>query len=338
MQDAETIVVRPGVAPNQPATSNRVQTIGSARPRYASAGTASSTASQLGQLLGWFSVGLGLAELFMPQRIARAAGMVAPPRLLQAMGLRELISGTGILTRPHRAGWLWSRVAGDAIDLALLGASGKRSKHGQRLAFVTAAVAGITVLDLLASATQSKRFGAAEAMEKSRTVHVKKSLTVNRSAEDCYRFWRNFENFPRFMAHLDSVQQVDTHRSHWIAHAPLGRQVEWTAEITTDHPGQELGWRSVDGADIEHAGAVRFSAAPGGRGTRIEVDLRYVPPFGKAGVTVAKLFGEEPSQQIADDLRRFKQLIETGEIPTTVGQSAGKRGAFTRHFRKGAPG
>lgn len=338
MQDVETIVVKPGTARIPATTLTSSQKTRFARQRTPLAGQAPSTASQLSQLLGWFSVGLGLAELLMPRRIARAAGMAQHPRLFRAMGLRELVSGAGILTRPHPTGWLWSRVAGDAIDLALLGMAGRRSTHSQRLAFVTAAVTGITVLDLLASAAQSRRFGAAQFMEASRAVQVKKTLTVNRSAEECYRFWRNFENFPRFMAHLDSVQQVDSHRSHWVAHAPLGRQVEWTAELTADRPGHELGWRSIAGSDIDHAGAIRFSAAPGGRGTRIEVDLRYVPPFGKAGVTVAKLFGEEPAQQIDEDLRRFKQLIETGEIPTTVGQSAGKRGALTRLLRKGAPG
>lgn len=337
MQDVDTMVVKPGATRIPATTPATPETVLAARQHAPPASQAPSKASELGQLLGWFSVGLGLAELLMPRRIARAAGMVARPRLLRAMGLRELVSGAGILTRPHPGGWLWSRVAGDAIDLALLGVAGRRT-HNQRLAFVTAAVTGITVLDLLASAAQSRRFGAAQAMEASRAMHVKKSLTVNRGAEECYRFWRNFENFPRFMAHLDSVQQVDTHRSHWVAHAPLGRQLEWTAELTTDRPGLELGWRSVAGSDIEHVGAVRFSAAPGGRGTRIDVDVDYVPPFGKAGVTVAKLFGEEPARQIDEDLRRFKQLIETGEIATTVGQSAGKRGTLTRLLRKGAPG
>jgi uncharacterized membrane protein len=119
----------------------------------------------------------------------------------------------------------------------------------------------------------------------------------------------------------------------------MGGSVEWDAEVTVDQPGELLAWHSVEGADVDNAGTVRFEPAPGRRGTIVRIDLQYSPPGGAAGALVAKLFGEEPSQQIDEDLRRFKWLIETGEIPTTVGQPSGPRDPLTRLLiRKGEPG
>src|SRR5207237_3055072 len=123
---------------------------------------------------------------------------------------------------------------------------------------------------------------------------------------EVYDFWRNFGNLPRFMDHLESVQVTGDRRSHWKAKAPAGTTVEWDAETTENRPNELIAWRSVEGADVTNAGVVRFVAAPGGRGTEIHVDLRYEPPAGKLGKLVAKLFGEEPSQQVEGDLRRFK--------------------------------
>ena len=143
---------------------------------------------------------------------------------------------------------------------------------------------------------------------------VRKSVTVNRPAEEVYAFWRNFENLPRFMQHLESVQVSGDGRSHWRAKAPAGKTVEWDAEITEDRPNELIAWRTVEGADVPNAGVVRFVAAPGGRGTEIHVDLQYDPPAGKIGALFAKLFGEEPSQQVNGDLRRLKQVLEIGEV------------------------
>jgi uncharacterized membrane protein len=126
------------------------------------------------------------------------------------------------------------------------------------------------------------------------------------------------------------VEVISETRSHWRAKAPAGSSVAWDAEITVDHPGELLAWHSLDGADIDNAGTVRFEPAPGGRGTIVRVDLLYKPPGGKAGMLIAKLFGEEPALQIDQDLHRFKQLIETGEIATTEGQSSGARSILTR--------
>ena len=145
-------------------------------------------------------------------------------------------------------------------------------------------------------------------------IHVRRSVTVDRGREEVYAFWRDFENLPRFMEHLESVRITDGDRSHWTARAPAGRTVEWDAELTEDVPGERIAWRSLPGADVPNRGVVRFVPAPADRGTEVHVELEYDPPAGRLGATVAKLFGEEPSIQVAADLRRFKQVLETGEV------------------------
>lgn len=158
----------------------------------------------------------------------------------------------------------------------------------------------------------------------SRATTVEKSVTVNRAPEELYRFWRNFENLPRFMGHLQSVRVLDDRRSHWVAKAPAGTSVEWDAEIVDERPNEMIAWRSTGNSDVENAGTVQFRFAPGGRGTEVRVHLEYNPPAGLLGVGIAKLFGEEPAQQVEGDLRRFKHLMEAGEIPTTEGQPSGR--------------
>jgi uncharacterized membrane protein len=139
-------------------------------------------------------------------------------------------------------------------------------------------------------------------------------ITINRSANEIYAFWRDFENLPRFMSHLESVQETEGQRSHWKAKAPAGMTVEWDAEIIDDTPGERISWRSLEGADVPNAGSVRFKPATGGRGTVVTVEIEYQPPGGALGAAIAKLFGEEPQQQVSDDLRIFKQVMETGEV------------------------
>ena len=277
--------------------------------------------------LGWFSIGLGLVQLVAPGRVSRLIGVRddAMSRVLQrVVGMREIGAGVGILTRPKPAGWVWARVAGDVMDLALLGAAlrSKRrgrgplaafrsSKPGQgRAAVATAAVVGITLLDLVDAVRLSRRGRG----KNHRDMRVTKAITVNRSPDEVYGFWRDFENLPRFMDHLESVQVNGGKRSHWKAKAPAGKSVEWDAEIVDDRPNELIAWRSVQGADVDNAGSVRFKPAPGGRGTEVHVEMEYAPPGGVIGATVAKLFGEEPEQQVGADLRAFKQVMETGEI------------------------
>jgi uncharacterized membrane protein len=187
------------------------------------------------------------------------------------------------------------------------------------LAVATAAVLGVTVLDLITSQRVGRNGEAVELAtgalaRRGKGVRVRRDITIAKPPEEVYRFWRNFENLPRFMEHLESVQILDERRSHWRAKAPAGAGVEWDAEIIEDRPNELIVWRSLDGADVPNTGSVRFVPAPGGRGTEVNVELRYDPPGGKLGATVAKLFGEEPGQQVDGDLRRLKQVLETGEV------------------------
>jgi len=159
----------------------------------------------------------------------------------------------------------------------------------------------------------------------SRGVNVEESFTINRRPDELYTFWRRFEQLPAFMDHLVSVTPFDDRRSHWVAKAPGGRTVEWDAEIINEIPNELIGWRTVDGADVVSAGSVHFKPAPGHRGTEVRVRLQYAPPGGKLGASIAWLLGHEPSQTIKEDLRRFKQLIEAGEVATIEGQPRGRR-------------
>lgn len=164
-----------------------------------------------------------------------------------------------------------------------------------------------------------------EASGLDQSIRVEKTVTIlTKSPAELYQFWRNFENLPTFMKHLKSVTTVTPTRSHWVANAPLGNTVEWDAEIATEQENRLIAWTSVENAEIDHSGFVRFQPAPQGRGTEVKVVMEYSPPAGVVGATVAKLFGEEPGQQIGDDLARFKMLMETGEIATTEGQPTGR--------------
>jgi uncharacterized membrane protein len=267
--------------------------------------------------LGWFSIGLGLAELGAPRSLARMIGVNDDDdnrNTLFALGLREIASGVAVLARPRSALPMWNRVGGDMMDLALLGRALRAdSSERNRVAAATAAVIGVTVLDALTA--QKLHAGTGDgADEKPRGgIHVTRAITLTRPREEVYWFWHDFENLPRFMEHLESVRVLGQNRSHWKARAPAGTTVEWDAEITDDRPNELIAWRSLPGADVSNMGSVRFLDAPGG-GTEVRVELRYDPPGGKLAAAIAKLFGEEPSLQLSSDLRRFKQVMELGEV------------------------
>ena len=290
---------------------------------------------RLAQGLGWFSLGLGLAQIAAPGGVARLIGVPDDDenrQMMRAVGMREIASGLGILSQPHPEGWVWARVGGDVMDLSLLGgawASDRTDK--ERVAAATVAVVGVMALDLLCgrqlsddrrswTITWDRREGSAAAPGPRRTqqwsgaVHVRKSVTINRPAEELYRFWRDFDNLPRFMTHLEEIRKLDDKRSHWKAKGPVGFTFEWDAEITEDRPNERLAWASVPGSSVHSAGSVNFKQRPGGRGTVVEVEMRVDPPGGVIGAKIAKLFGKEPGQQVSDHLRAFKQIMETGHL------------------------
>jgi uncharacterized membrane protein len=158
----------------------------------------------------------------------------------------------------------------------------------------------------------------------SELIVVKGVTTILRPAEELYPFWKDMENLPTIIAHLDSVRIIDERHSHWVFRGPAGRKIEWTARITEDAPGKVLSWRSIEGSDSVRAASVQFKRAYGDRGTIVEVTVYYDPPGGNVGATLLKLFGDDPEKEIQQGLRRFKQLMETGEILTTEGQPSGR--------------
>jgi uncharacterized membrane protein len=284
---------------------------------------------RLARSLGWFSIGLGVTELLMPRLLGRAIGVGEHPLLLRALGLREIASGVGILSRRvPPAAWMRSRVAGDVIDLTLLGlaAVGTRRTRRARVVAASAAVLGVTALDVISSNQLGRREGAALG-----AARIRKSIIINRPAEELYRFWRNLENLPRVMSHLEAVRCSDDRRSHWIAKGPGGSDVEWDAELGDEQPGERIAWRSLEGSQVQNEGAVEFEPLPAGRGTLVSVELQYKPPAGQLGIAIAKLLMEDPQAQIAEDLRRFKQLMETGEVARADGPH-GRRSIVSRHL------
>ncbi|MBV9764223.1 MAG: SRPBCC family protein [Acidobacteriaceae bacterium] len=267
--------------------------------------------------LGWFSIALGLAEVAAPGQLADLIGVRKKKEtlaLLRIYGLREIAAGIGILAQPRPTGWLWARVAGDLLDLSALGsalASNRTDKA--RAATATAAVIGVTAVDVLCARQMSQSSGDGAASTGA-PVYVTKTIIVGRSADEIYRFWRDFTNLPAFMKHLQSVEITAEKQSHWKAEGPAGTTIEWDAEIVDDQPGVRIGWQSLEGADVDNSGAVYFERATGGRGTLVRVELQYAPPGGAIGASIAKLFGKEPGQEIEDDLRALKQVMETGEV------------------------
>jgi len=168
-------------------------------------------------------------------------------------------------------------------------------------------------------------------------IKVEEHTTVNKPVNEVFRFWSNFENLPRFMDHLESVKIHQNGCSHWVAKAPLGTTVEWDAEIADAKVNEFISWRSKPGTSVPNEGTVRFTAGPNDESTEVHVTLKYSPPAGVVGATVAKLFGEEPQIQVADDLRRFKNIMETGEIPTAEGQPSSRGNKPSAPITPGTP-
>ncbi|CAN5676136.1 hypothetical protein BH18ACI5_BH18ACI5_17550 [soil metagenome] len=275
-------------------------------------GMDSRSAERLAIGLGWFSVALGLTEIVAPRHFARTIGMPeASETTIRSFGAREVGNGLAILVRPDRAGWLWSRVGGDALDLSYL-ASGLRfdHNHGGRLGMAIAAVLGVTALDVVCARQLSEPdddFGSLP----TGIIRSERSITINRPLDEVYRFWKHFENFPRFMRRVQSVEMLSGNRSRWRVSAPAGMTVEWEAEMVADREGERIAWRSTPDSDMQNSGIVQFKVAPGARGTDVRVQLEYLPPAGRLGRSIAWLFGDDPDQTLDDDLRRFKNLMES---------------------------
>jgi len=219
----------------------------------------------------------------------------------------SIAAGAGLavygLSRLRSNGWLWSGLGGLLL------------RRGVR--------AHCDVYQALGIDTYARANDTSAALGGSRGVDVLESVTINRSVSELYRFWRNLENLPRFMRHLQSVEKMTDTISRWRARGPVGLTVEWEAEIYNEVADKLIAWRSLEGSTVISAGSVNFDDAGPGRGTRVTVHLQYSPPGGKLGARVAKLFGADAETEIREDLRRFKQLLEAGEVATTSGQPRG---------------
>ncbi|MFC7333933.1 SRPBCC family protein [Rhodocista pekingensis] len=237
--------------------------------------------------------------------------------------------------RQGQGGGMGGLSGGDAYQMAPLLVGGLMTALGVRrggwLGYGIA-LAGLGVIQQAFSGRSAIRdwvgeewLGERSGDHEQRAVTVSHSVTVNRPAEELFRFWRDFSNLPRFMHHLERVDVIDDRHSHWVAEGPAGLRVSWDAELTDEQENRRLAWRAVEGADVPNWGHVEFRPAPGGRGTEVQAVIRYEPPGGALGRAVARLLGREPQQQMRDDLNRFKRMMESGSDTTTAGQSAGER-------------
>jgi hypothetical protein len=235
----------------------------------------------LAQFLGWFSIGLGSAQIAAPRALCRLVGANGDglaPRLMRAMGAREITQGTGILVRPRPTAWLWSRVAGDVLDLTLLGVVAAKNRRA-RTAFAIANVLAVTVPDVYESRFLSRKSGPVRS-----AMRIRKAVTIDRPREEVEQAWSAVEELRR---------------------------------------------------KVEDAGAtVTFAAAPGDRGTELAVEFLHDPPAGDLGAAAQKLTGRDLATKLSDDLRRFKQRVETGEVIRSEGAPEGHR--LADHLRQRA--
>ncbi len=248
------------------------------------------------------SVATPIRRKLAANRVTRGSGSPSvnvgeAERVLSALGGGALaLVG---LSRGHAAGWTLAALGGALLyrgltgHCHLYGALGLDTAHGQNRVTSVPARSGI---------------------------RVETAVTIDRPAEELYRFWRDFSRLPQIMSYLQSVA-CEGDRSHWVAKPVTGIPVSWDAEIINDRPNELIAWRSLEGSLIGTAGSVHFTRAPGGRGTEVRVNLKFDPPGGRLGLWLARAFGADPRQEIREDLRRFKQRMEAGELPTTAGQS-----------------
>jgi len=304
-------------------------------------------AQTLATAFGGLSSAIGIWYAVAPRHFLQTIGMRPTDhriRLTRLVAAQEMSVGGALLTDGRAGRWLAMRVAGDAVHGVMLGMATQAPDNDKRqLRVAWAAWLGITVADVLGMLAANRiemtgaqlEQGPGESTPSALIVAdgaTHRAVTINRSPDEVYAFWRQLDNLPRFMKHVQRVDVLDQTRSHWVAKGPVGN-VEWDAEITQDEPGRLIAWTSTGSSALWNRGQVRFEPAPGNRGTEVHVDLEYAPPAGPIGVAVARLLGEEPSQQIAGDLRRFKSILETGDVPVSEATVGGR----TRRQRPAQP-
>jgi uncharacterized membrane protein len=253
---------------------------------------------KLGKGLGWFSIGLGLTELIAPRSLARFIGIEDDgkvPLVMRLFGLREIAAGAMLLDQPTNPTNGWSRVAGDLIDLAALGFAMRNSTSLGRNLFAIGNVLGVTAIDVMHGVRESRR---------KMGNPVRRAITIGRTPDEVYNFYRKLELLPKFMNWIESVEDRGNNIWHWKVKTPAGVSIEYDAEIIEDVPGHRIRWRTLPNAIVPNRGCVEFLDAPGGRGCEVIVEMQVAAPLGK---TIA-------SHQAQGDLHRLKQILELGEI------------------------
>jgi uncharacterized membrane protein len=272
----------------------------------------------LTRALGWLSLGLGVASLAAPQTVAQTVGLESDGRtqgLLRAVGLREIVTGLGILMSPSPTPWLKARVAGDAMNLALLtSAMSSPRADRQRVQTALAATLGIAALDALGSSQAVRSGDGSQAAGQAIGDKASAAITINAPPHKVYQFWDGFQNLPRFMSDFATVEIIGPSRSHWTVRGPAGISVRWDAEIIESQPNELIAWRTLPGSDVEATGRVLFGAAPGDQGTEVRQEIWFTLPGGELGRLIGELVAGGLGIQMENDLRRAKQLIEIGEI------------------------
>lgn len=278
--------------------------------------------------MGWFSIGLGLWQTLAPRGFQRFIGIEDGEEhgglVRSAYGARELAAGAAILTRPEPTYWMWNRVIGDLVDLASIGRAMQNGKNDRgRLAAAGVAVVACAAVDALVAMQMTSEkspeaghdpgsFALADAQKG--TVKLRATVTINRPVEEVYEYFRNLENLPQVMTHLEAVRVTSERGSHWKARAPVGMSVEWDAEIDEERENELLSWHSLERESVDNTGSLRFVRATGDRGTEVHAVMEYHPRGGALGAKLVALFKAIPQTELQRDLRRVKQLIETGEI------------------------
>lgn len=267
---------------------------------------------QLANGLGWFSIGLGLAEIATPNLVAKLIGVTnnqKTRKVLRFYGARELAAGVGILSQDNPSGWLWARVAGDVVDVSSLCKAMTENGNDRGKGIATAAaIVGVTLADVYCANQLSNGSGNSEDRA-SASKPIAASIIIARNQSEVYDFWRDFRRLPQLFDRLDSVQTFGDRQSHWKLKVLMGQSLEWDAEITDDQPNSRIAWRSLS-TSVPHSGQVRFEPATGNRGTTVRVEIRSEG----LGTTLGKLFGIVPEQQVKIAVHNLKQLLETGEV------------------------
>lgn len=271
---------------------------------------------RLARGLGWFSIGLGVVEIFAAGAVARFFGSRRED-VVRAFGVREVATGVGLLATNSPRPWLWARVAGDVLDAAALGALFVAGRSCPvRIAGGKAFVAGALALDVWAATRGGRTNGS----------HVVRSATIGKPAAELYEFWRDPEKLALIMGHIAEVTAAGPKATRWTLKAP-GRTVSWRSEYADERPGELLRWHSGEGEPVESDGVVRFEPAPGDRGTVVRLNFHIAPRGGRAVKAAMRALSPVPEVIAARALRRFKSLVETGELPTLEKNPSGRHGA-----------